>query len=110
MAWDPSLLRKYNTTGHFRLLNQLRGELKDQPIQRPLSTTRPEATRRNPIRRRSEADQPSASPQASSPAPSRGSSNRFRRQAEPTPQPAITSFDPIVTVPVLLDAFTEQEN
>ena len=40
MAWDPALLRKYNTTGHFRLLNQLRGELKDQPIQRPLVTSR----------------------------------------------------------------------
>ena len=35
MAWDPSVLRKYNTTGHFRLLNQLRGELKDNPLVRP---------------------------------------------------------------------------
>jgi len=40
MAWDPALLRKYNTTGHFRLLNQVRAELKEQPIQRPLVTTR----------------------------------------------------------------------
>ena len=35
MAWDPAVLRKYNTTGHFRLLNQLRGELKDNPLVRP---------------------------------------------------------------------------
>ena len=35
MAWDPSMLRKYNTTGHFRLLNQLRGELKSNPLVRP---------------------------------------------------------------------------
>jgi hypothetical protein len=35
MTWDPTVLRKYNTTGHFRLLNQLRGELKDNPLVRP---------------------------------------------------------------------------
>ena len=35
MAWDPTVLRKYNTTGHFKLLNQLRGELKDNPLVRP---------------------------------------------------------------------------
>jgi len=34
MSWDPALTRKYNTTGHFRLLNQLRAELKAQPIPR----------------------------------------------------------------------------
>lgn len=35
MAWEPSVLRKYNTTGHFRLLNQLRTELKGNPLVRP---------------------------------------------------------------------------
>jgi hypothetical protein len=35
MTWDPSVLRKYNTTGHFRLLNQVRSELKDNPLVRP---------------------------------------------------------------------------
>ena len=35
MAWDPGVLRKYNTTGHFRLLSQLRGELKANPLVRP---------------------------------------------------------------------------
>jgi len=35
MAWDPGVLRKYNTTGHFRLLHQLRTELKSNPLVRP---------------------------------------------------------------------------
>jgi hypothetical protein len=35
MAWDPGVLRKYNTTGHFRLLSQLRAELKGNPLVRP---------------------------------------------------------------------------
>ena len=35
MAWDPSILRKYSITGHFRLLNQLRSELKAKPLIRP---------------------------------------------------------------------------
>ena len=39
MAWDPALLRKYNTTGHFRLLNQVRSELKDKPLQRSTRST-----------------------------------------------------------------------
>lgn len=34
MGWDPALMRKYNNTGHFRLLNQLRSELRAHPIQR----------------------------------------------------------------------------
>lgn len=35
MPWNPVILRKYSTTGHFRLLNQLRGELRDNPMPRP---------------------------------------------------------------------------
>jgi hypothetical protein len=35
MGWDPAVLRKYNTTGHFRLLSQLKGELKTNPLVRP---------------------------------------------------------------------------
>lgn len=35
MAWDPGVLRKYNTTGHFRLLHQLRTELNANPLVRP---------------------------------------------------------------------------
>jgi len=35
MGWDPAVLRKYNTTGHFRLLSQLVSELKANPLVRP---------------------------------------------------------------------------
>lgn len=99
MAWDPSLLRKYNTTGHFRLLNQLRGELKDQPIQRPLATSRPEVTSRRAVRRRDDASSPVPAPVV------RSAPVRVRQQPE---APALSSFDPIVTVPVLIDAFQDQ--
>jgi hypothetical protein len=34
MTWDPTVLRKYSTTSHFRLLNQVRAELNAQPIAR----------------------------------------------------------------------------
>lgn len=34
MPWDPAVLRKYSSTSHFRLLNQVRGELKSQPLTR----------------------------------------------------------------------------
>jgi hypothetical protein len=35
MGWDPAVLRRYNTTGHFRLLNQVRSELRANPLNRP---------------------------------------------------------------------------
>jgi|GEM_PF-678338 len=35
VPWDPTVLRKYNATGHFRLLNQLRSDLKGNPLLRP---------------------------------------------------------------------------
>ena len=35
VPWDPAVLRKYNATGHFRLLNQLRSDLKGNPLIRP---------------------------------------------------------------------------
>ena len=38
MSWDPSLLRKYSSTGHFRLLNQLKGDLSKRPLDRDSST------------------------------------------------------------------------
>lgn len=37
MSWDPGVLRKYNSTGHFRLLNQIRSELKANPLDRTSS-------------------------------------------------------------------------
>ena len=38
MSWDPSLLRKYSSTGHFRLLNHLKGDLSKRPLDRDAST------------------------------------------------------------------------
>ncbi len=38
MAWDQALLRKFSSTGHFRLLNQVRSELKAQPLVRDPQT------------------------------------------------------------------------
>lgn len=38
VPWDQALLRKFSSTGHFRLLNQVRSELKAQPLKRDPST------------------------------------------------------------------------
>ncbi len=38
MNWDPGLLRKFSSTGHFRLLNQLRSDLKKRPLDRDAFT------------------------------------------------------------------------
>ena len=38
MSWDPALLRKFSSTGHFRLLNQVRSELSSQPLERDPQT------------------------------------------------------------------------
>ena len=38
MAWDQALLRKFSSTGHFRLLNQVRSELSSQPLVRDPSS------------------------------------------------------------------------
>jgi hypothetical protein len=35
MTWDPAVLRRYTTTGHLRLLNQVRTELRGNPLIRP---------------------------------------------------------------------------
>ena len=34
MPWDPTVLRKYSSTSHFRLLNQVRSELNSHPLAR----------------------------------------------------------------------------
>ena len=89
MVWDPALLRKYNNTNHFKLLNQVRSDLKEQPIQR------------------------SSSSSASSTRRGGSSAGSARRRSTPSPQPApvpsasnpANSFDPIVTVPVLIESF-----
>jgi hypothetical protein len=83
MAWDPALLRKYSSTNHYKLLNQVRSDLKEQPIQR--STGQPAR---------------------------RGSSPSGRRRAAPTqPTPIAVqaspanSYDAFVAVPVLIEPF-----
>ncbi|MFM7674501.1 MAG: hypothetical protein ACKO5F_02685 [Synechococcus sp.] len=38
MAWDPLILRKFSSTSHFRLLNQLRSELQAHPLERQEET------------------------------------------------------------------------
>ena len=39
-SWDPGLLRKFSSTGHFRLLNQLKGDLRKKPLDRDQRTGR----------------------------------------------------------------------
>ncbi len=40
MNWDPEVLKKFCNTGHFKLLNQSRAELKDKPLDRdPVTRT-----------------------------------------------------------------------
>ena len=37
-SWDPALLRKFSSTGHFRLLNQLKGDMCKKPLDRDQRT------------------------------------------------------------------------
>jgi hypothetical protein len=95
MSWDPALLRKYSSTNHYKLLNQVRSDLKEQPIQRSSGGS---------SRRSSSAGSGSSS--------SSGSGGT-RRRSIPAPVPQATpmqstpanSFDPFVTVPVLIAPF-----
>jgi len=38
MNWDPALLRKFSSTGHFRLLNQLKNDLIKRRLNRDQTT------------------------------------------------------------------------
>ena len=84
MSWDPGLLRKYSTTNHFKLLNQVRNDLKEQPIQRGTGAI-----------------------------PRRGGGGTPRRQPAPTPVAQVVvseaapsnSYDAFVAVPVLIESF-----
>ena len=60
MHWAPTLLRKFSSTGHFRLLNQLRSDLRKRPLDRDAVSgllkmpgsgrfIRQPATRSNPV-------------------------------------------------------------
>jgi hypothetical protein len=93
MSWDPALLRKYSSTNHYKLLNQVRSDLKEQPIQRSSGGS---------SRRSSSAGSGSSS----------GSGGTRRRsvpapvpQAAPVQSTPANSFDPFVTVPVLIAPF-----
>ena len=59
MSWDPALLRKYSSTGHFRLLNQLKNDLIKRGLNRDQATgelklpgTQPRSGRRGGAPRR----------------------------------------------------------
>ena len=86
MAWDPALLRKYSSTNHSKLLNQVRSDLKEQPIQR---SSGQQARRSSPTRRRGAAPAPQALPVRMEP-------------------PADTSYDAFVAVPVLIEPFESE--
>ena len=101
MSWDPTLLRKYSSTNHYKLLNQVRSDLKEQPIQRSSG----QGSRRG---------SGSSTASSSSGAGSTGSSGGgARRRSAPGPQPVpissqstpANSFDAFVTVPVLIESF-----
>ena len=89
MSWDPALLRKYSSTNHYKLLNQVRSDLKEQPIQR--------SSGGRARRGSSAAGGSGASRRRSAPAPV--------PQAAPMTSSPANSFDPIVTVPVLIAPF-----
>jgi hypothetical protein len=106
MSWDPALLRKYTTTSHLKLLSQVRSELREQPIQRPLVTTRGKAAAGS--RRaagRSDQDSRPAAP-ASAPAAATSHNVTRRRSTAPVVVSAPVQEEhhqPIVAVPVLMD-------
>jgi hypothetical protein len=99
MSWDPTLLRKYSSTNHYKLLNQVRSDLKEQPIQRSSG----QGSRRGS----------GGSSAASSTGGSGSGSGGSRRRSAPVPQPVpissqstpANSFDAFVTVPVLIESF-----
>ena len=39
ISWDPSLVKKYSASNHFKLLNQLRNEVKKYPLNNKTNST-----------------------------------------------------------------------
>tara|TARA_Y100001968_G_scaffold330585_1_gene382850 strand:- start:185 stop:586 length:402 start_codon:yes stop_codon:yes gene_type:complete len=39
LAWDASLVKKFSSSNHFKLLNQLRSEVKKYPINKKINST-----------------------------------------------------------------------
>ena len=104
MSWDPTLLRKYSSTNHYKLLNQVRSDLKEQPI-----------TRSGGSSSRRGSSSAASSQEAAGDRPRDRDRDRdrdrglSRRRSAPVPAPVAASpansFDPIVTVPVLIEPF-----
>ncbi len=102
MSWDPTLLRKYSSTNHYKLLNQVRSDLKEQPIQRSSG----QGSRRG-------SGASSATSSTGGGSSSGSGSGASRRRSAPVPQPVpissqstpANSFDAFVTVPVLIESF-----
>lgn len=98
MGWDPAVLRKYNTTGHFRLINQLRSELKGNPLIRPKDGETVGAANRSKSLTRALQNRSQA-----------GGYGRSRRPIQ-TPQAAAPAPLPVIApVPVSVDSAESQE-
>ena len=39
VSWDPSLIKKFSSSNHYKLLNQLRNEVKKYPLNNKKNTT-----------------------------------------------------------------------
>ena len=108
MAWDPALLRKFNATGHFRLLNQVRSELKAKPIKRAAPSAADQANSRGvatgkPLdlrsqgygRRRSSGSGSSASGSSASGSPGQSSSAALATPLAPLPVAPLPDTAPV---------------
>ena len=107
MSWDPTLLRKYSSTNHYKLLNQVRSDLKEQPITRSGgSSSRRGGSSAASSSQEAAGDRPRERDRVRDRDRDRGLS---RRRSAPVPAPVAASpansFDPIVTVPVLIEPF-----
>ena len=96
MGWDPAVLRKYNTTGHFRMINQLRSELKGNPLIRPKDGETVGAANRSKSLTRALQNRSQA-----------GSSARSRRSIQASPAPA--PLPVIAPLPLASDSVESQE-
>ena len=68
-SWDPALLRKFSSTGHFRLLNQLKGDLRKKPLDRDQRTGQLKSLGGNRVATRRSTTAPRSIEPASAPAP-----------------------------------------
>ena len=39
VSWDPSLIKKFSSSNHYKLLNQLRNEVKKYPLNNKKNTS-----------------------------------------------------------------------